>query len=490
MRPRRLSQARPGEIAPHAILRCVEAACAGPSFPDGVLVEQREFQQLVASPESAALRHIFFAERAGKRVDGLPASVTPQPIRSVGIVGAGLMGGGIAMCCANVGIDVVLMDLDAKGLDRGMKLIAQAYKRSRSMAEEAKAAAMARIRPTTSYADFADVDMAVEAIFESMPAKVECFEALDAACKPGAFLCSNTSFLNIDTMAAACRPERQPLVMGAHFFSPANVMKLLENVRGARTSDVAIATMMDWGSRIGKWTILAGNCHGFIGNRMISFYTDAARAAVAEGAMPGDVDRCATAFGMRMGPLAMGDLVGLDVGIQAIKAAGEYDPKTNITHALLEAGRKGRKTGSGWFDYDQKGHGAPSPFVTDLLSKMYPPVPGKAPPTDEQITLSLFMPMINEGFKILEEGFAQRPSDIDTCFVHGYSFPRVKGGPMHWADAVGLDRVKSTLEELGIAPAALLIECVEKDVSLGTYWAKHGSEVQAKARERAATSRL
>ena len=290
--------------------------------------------------------------------------------------------------------------------------------------------------------------MVVEAVFESLDIKQKIFEQLDAVCKPDAFLCTNTSALDIDAIASVCKPERRPLVMGTHFFSPANVMKLLENVRGRETSDYTIATMMQWGTDIGKWCILAGNCQGFIGNRMVGFTSGAARGALAQGALPEEVDRAAVDFGMRMGPMAMADLVGLDLGIQAWKKAGTYNPKKIPQHALIDMGRLGQKANAGWFDYKDSRKGSPSNVVTDMLRTMYP-LKG-TPPNQQDITLSLFMPNINEGFKILEEGTAQKPSDIDVCYVYGYNFPKVKGGPMFYADTIGLPTVKSTLETLAL----------------------------------------
>eukprot|EP00750_Incisomonas_marina_P011829 INCI16422.7.p1 GENE.INCI16422.7~~INCI16422.7.p1 ORF type:complete len:563 (+),score=100.06 INCI16422.7:922-2610(+) len=488
-----MARKRPGEIAPGAIIDCVEAACKGP-WEAGRRTEQKLFVPLVSSPESAALRHMFAAERAGKKIDDIAKSVKPAQVHSVGIVGAGLMGGGIAMCCANIGMEVTILDIDQANLDRGMSLIQKNYKRSRSMSDAQKTAALAQIKPTTDYASLVDCDMVVEAVFESLDIKQKIFAQLDTVCKSGAFLCTNTSALDIDAIAAACRPHRRPRVMGTHFFSPANVMKLLENVRGKETSEETIATMMAWGSRIGKWCILAGNCSGFIGNRMVAFYSNAARQALAQGALPEQVDSAALAFGMRMGPFAMSDLVGLDLGIQAWKKAGTYDPERNPTHALIHAGRKGQKTSAGWYDYPDKDsrRGVPSQFVRDMLGRLFPDAARKAetsPLTQEQIQHMLFMPMINEGFKILEEGMAQRPSDIDVCYVYGYNFPKVKGGPMHYADAVGLAKVHATLLNMGIRPAKLLTTCIEHETSLAKYWAKHGGSAWSSAKGRVHPSR-
>ena len=484
----RMRKERPGEIAPEAIIRCVEAACRGP-WESGRKVEQKQFLPLIVSPESTALRYMFAAERGGKKISDLPKSVKPRKIKTVGIVGAGLMGGGIGMCCANVGMQVTILDIDEQNLDRGMKLIDANYARSKSMTSKQKAAARANFHPTIHYQDLAECDLVVEAVFESMPIKQKIFAQLDSVCKPDAFLCSNTSALDIDEIAGACKPSRRPLIMGTHFFSPANVMKLLENVRGKDTSDETIATMMNWGTKIGKWCILAGNCRGFVGNRMVAFYSGAAIASVSQGALPEDVDAAAKTFGMRMGPLAMGDLVGLDLGIQAWKDAGTYNPEKVPVHALVAAGRKGQKTKAGWFDYPVDSRKpVPSPQVKHILRKMFPG--NISPPDQEQITRMLFMPMINEGFKILEEGMAQRPADIDVCYVYGYNFPKFRGGPMHYADSIGLKKVKETLQLLGIQPARLLEDCIASKTTLAKYWSKHGGKQWASAKGQVHPSRL
>jgi len=473
---------RPGELAPAAIIACVQAASQGGAadFQAGVKAEGRLFRPLIKSHESGALRHMFFAERGGAKLDaggalGRGASKTrPAKLKTVGIVGAGLMGGGIGMCCAEAGLRVLLLDSSQAGLDRGLALIDANFARSvkrGSKTPEFAAACRARMAGTLEMGDFADCDLVVEAVFEEIGIKKKIFAQLDAIVKPGAFLCSNTSALNIDAIAAAT--SRPALVMGTHFFSPANVMKLLENVRGKETSDLTVATMMSWGKQIGKWSILAGNCPGFVGNRMINFYSGAARAMCDQGALPEEVDGAARAFGFKMGPFAMADLVGLDLGIQAWKKAGTYDPKTNSTHALIEMGRKGQKTKAGWYDYEvAAGVPTPSAKVKAMLEEISR-AKGLARakiPAEEMIQRLLF-PLINEGFKILEEGMAQRPADIDVCYVHGYGFPRVRGGPMHYADLTGLPLVKATLVKMGLKPANLLNECVDAGMTLAKFWA-------------------
>lgn len=422
-----------------------------------------------------ALAYVAAASKIAPTVVGLPENVEPRKINSVGIIGAGLMGGGIGMACANVGIDVVILDMNEEALARGMKLVESNYGRSRSMSPEKKVAALARFKPTVDYADLAQVDMVVEAVFESMEIKEKIFSKLDKVCKPNAFLCSNTSQLNIDQIAMATSPARRPLVMGTHFFSPANVMKLLENVRGASTSDETIATMMAWGQRIGKIAILVGNCHGFVGNRMVNFYGGAARAALAEGALPIQVDTAAMKFGFGIGPLMMSDMVGLDLGMQGYKAAGAWSPETIVDHALVEEGRCGQKTKAGYYDYEEGSRKPiPSAHVEGLLRQRYPIRDSSATPSEEEILSSLLIPMVNEAFKILEEGIAQRPSDVDVCYVYGYNFPAKEGGPLYWADRFGLEKVLSWIQNNGQVASSLLVRCVESNMSLAQYWEAHG----------------
>ena len=420
---------------------------------------------------------MFFAERGGVKIDGITTKA--QDIKSVGIIGGGLMGGGIAMSCAEAGINVKICDISAEGLAKGLALIESNFNRSRRLSDVQKAEYFGRITGTVSMEDLGDADLVVEAVFEDMDVKKEIFAKLDTICKPGAFICSNTSALDIDEIASVTsRPE---YVMGTHFFSPANVMKLLENVRGKHTSELTIASMMQWGKKIGKWCILVGNCPGFVGNRMVGLYGGQARVMLEEGLLPHEVDGAATKFGMRVGPLAMSDIVGLDLGIQATKKAGKYHPDRVIQHAMIEAGRLGQKTAKGFFDYDPKTRSAsPSAEVEALIGAVR--ATNNTPQrviTEELATQRLLFPMINEAFLILEEGMAQRPSDIDVCYVHGYSFPRHRGGPMFYADAVGLPTVVEVLESIGVTPAPLLLECVGAGKSLASFWA---AKAKAKAK--------
>jgi len=473
----KLAKMRPGEIAPAAIVRCVEAACAGPTFAVGDKVEKREFGVLLKSPESAALRHMFFAERTGVKVDGIRAKAAK--ISTVGIVGAGLMGGGIAMSCAEVGIVVKLVDVSEAGLAKGLKMIHANFDRSRRLSVDQKAQFKGRITGSTALTSLADCDMVVEAVFEDMDVKKEIFAELDRICKPSAFLCSNTSYLSIDEIASVTsRPER---VMGTHFFSPANVMKLLENVRGAKTSDHTVATMMAWGKRIGKWCILVGNCHGFVGNRMVDFYSKSAKTMLGQGLLPEEIDGAAQEFGMRVGPLVMADIVGIDLGIQAIKKRGQYDPHHVVAHALIEAGRLGQKSKAGYYDYKDGRTPIPSAEAAAIVRQVAKNCGMSAVTlSNDGVVRRLLFPMINEAFKILEEGVAQRPSDIDVCYVHGYSFPRHRGGPLFFADRVGLSVVKTSLEDMGITPAPLLLQCVAAGKTLAKHWADRSKVTTAK----------
>ena len=476
-----MAKARPGEIAPGAIIRCVQGAVAGPTFRDGDKVEKSEFGVLVSSPESDALRHMFFAERAGAKVDGL--SVKPVPIQKVGIVGAGLMGGGIGMSCAEAGLDVTLIDVSEEGLAKGLAAVEANFNRSRRLTDEQKVEYFGRMPGSTDYADLADCDLVVEAVFENMEVKKEIFAQLDKVCKPGAFMCSNTSALNIDEIASATtRPE---FVMGTHFFSPANVMKLLENVRGAKTSELTIASMMEWGRNIGKWCILVGNCPGFVGNRMVGFYGGQARVMLEEGLLPQEVDGAAANFGYKVGPLTMSDIVGLDLGMPRDDDLNPVprNPDKVIQDALVAAGRLGQKNGKGFFDYDESRTPSPSAEVAEIIATVAANNGTSAAEVSEELAVQrLVLPMVNEAFNILEEGMAQRPDDIDVCYVHGYSFPRHRGGPMFYADALGLPNVVEVLESIGVEPAPLLKEAAASGQSLAKFWAaRQKAEVSANA---------
>ena len=400
------------------------------------------------------MRHMFFAERAAAKIDGLDSSTKPLPVNAVGIIGAGTMGGGIAMCFAQAGIQVTLLDMSDDAVNAGMEKIAKNYaisvKRGRLSESQVKAI-MANISPATDFAALAEVDMVIEAVFENLSVKQEVFAKLDAVCKPHAVLASNTSYQSIDAIASATsRPES---VLGMHFFSPANVMKLLEVVRGAQSSDAVIATAMAVGKTIGKTSVLSGMCYGFIGNRMLRHYGREAALCMMEGAAPSQIDRAMEAWGMAMGPMAVGDLAGLDIGYKAreqLSAEEKGDPINYIVaDRLVEAGRLGQKSGAGYYRYDpDTRQRTEDPEATAIIEAARSEL-GITPRaiSDEEIVNRLTLALANEGAKILEEGIAQRASDIDVVYCYGYGFPRFRGGPMHNAEAMGLGTAVDTLRD-------------------------------------------
>jgi len=469
-----------GMTAPFKIVDCIEAACTvGPR--EGLAFEKKAFAECLASPARAAQIHLFFAERAAAKVIDVPDSVKPRKIGKVGIVGAGTMGGGIAMSCVNAGLQVVLLDTTQDALDAGMAKVKGNYdisvkRGSRSQAQVDKA--MAMITPSLDYNDFADCDIVIEAVFENMAVKKEIFARMDAVCRPGAILASNTSTLDIDEMASATtRPED---VIGTHFFSPANVMKLLENVRGAKSSPETIATVMAFARQIGKVPVLAGNCEGFIGNRILRTYGTEADILLEDGALPWDVDRALKAFGFPMGIYLMRDMAGMDVGYRMREGhaqAGRLDKSAPdypqlLADRIVEAGRLGQKTGAGYYKYDGR-DASPDPEIETMLERIASER-GKTRETisDEEIVDRILMAMVNEGAKILGEGFAQRASDIDVTYVFGYGFPRYRGGPMFWAQQRGLDKVLEKIRTYHARygkrwePAPLL----EQRVAAGQDW--------------------
>ncbi|KAF4677362.1 hypothetical protein FOL47_001948 [Perkinsus chesapeaki] len=506
---------RKQQIAPEAIGRCVKAAVeSGADFQKGCRVEQQEFDKLLYSKESGALRHLFFAERLANKVPGVRAK--PLPIKKVGIVGAGLMGGGIAMCFAAKGIKVVLLDAKQEFLVKGMGLIKKNYETSvarKSMKPEEAMKRLKLIKPTLEYTDFADCDIIIEAVFENLKLKQDIFKQLDKVAKPDALLCTNTSSLDIDAIAASV-PNRAKNVVGTHFFSPANVMKLLENIRTKEASDVTIATVMAMGKLINKVAVLVGNCDGFVGNRMLGPYGAEVRQMVEEGGDLSKFDAIATGFGMAMGPLSMSDLVGQDLFWRARKMAGNMKLETavaigphDLTDWLCDNGRFGQKAGKGIYVYG-KGRGEKK-LDKEVLEgvKEIQKRKGVTPRQidDKEMLERMLFPLVNEGFKILEEGMAQRPSDVDIVWIYGYGFPPVKGGPMHWADNyIGL---KYLLERLRFydnqaaercaknknyrkpkycEPSRLLEECVEANMKLSDFWMKKEKE----ARRQRAPSKL
>eukprot|EP00403_Amphidinium_massartii_P008588 CAMPEP_0178412190 /NCGR_PEP_ID=MMETSP0689_2-20121128/21884_1 /TAXON_ID=160604 /ORGANISM="Amphidinium massartii, Strain CS-259" /LENGTH=685 /DNA_ID=CAMNT_0020033423 /DNA_START=106 /DNA_END=2159 /DNA_ORIENTATION=+ len=452
---------RKGEIAPQAIIRCAEAA-AQKNFQEGMKVEGKEFGKLLMGEQSKALQYMFFAERACSKVPDVKAA--PSPLNSIGIVGAGLMGGGIAMCCAEAGMKVVLLDIDEKNLARGIEKIKQNYARSVQRKSKSQAKVdkyLSLIRPASEYSALSDVDIVVEAVYENMDLKKKIFTSLDAVCKPGCIMATNTSGLNIDEIAAATK--RPADVIGCHFFSPANVMKLLENVRGTQTSETTIATAMALGKKIGKVTCLVGNCHGFVANRVM--WQSGFMNLVGSGLLPHEIDDAAEAFGMKMGPASVADLVGLDLMGRERVRMKVASPETVVHDALYAAGRYGQKTNKGyWLWSPSRSRDPEAEAIIEGVWKNRGVT--KKAANAEEIIEELYLPVVNEGFKCLEEGMAMRASDIDVCCVFGFGWPRYRGGPMQWASSVGLPKVLKKLEDSKLEPAPLLRECVKNNWSL------------------------
>ena len=379
---------------------------------------------------AAALAHIEAAERKAAEVEGIGPDVPTRPVRKVGVIGAGTMGGGISMNFANVGIPVTIVEREQAALDRGLKIIRANYERSAQrgkLTPEQVEQRMALLTGSLDLADLADADLVIEAIFENMAIKKETFAKLDKVARPGAILASNTSYLNVDEIASAT--SRPADVLGMHFFSPANVMKLLEVVRGAKTAPDVLKTAMEIGVQIGKVPVVSGVCDGFIGNRMLSKRQQAANALLLEGAMPWEVDRALTDFGFPMGPFQMSDLAGLDIGWSKETSKGE-----TLRDRLCEMDRRGQKTAAGFYDYGPDRSRTPSPVVEQLI-RDYVKEKGGTPRdhTQAEILDRLLQPMVDEGKKILAEGIAQRASDIDAVWVNGYGWPRATGGIMFWA---------------------------------------------------------
>ncbi|MFA0812577.1 3-hydroxyacyl-CoA dehydrogenase NAD-binding domain-containing protein [Microbulbifer epialgicus] len=447
----RLEKRARGQLAPQHIVTCIEAAVHQP-FDEGLTKELNLFIECLLSSQSAALRHLFFAERTATKIQGLPKDTPTREIKSVGIIGGGTMGGGIAMNFANVGIPVKLLEIDQAAIERGLAVIDKNYNitlKKGKLTEAQKTHCLSLIEGTTDYADLAEVDLVIEAVFENIELKQEVFAKLDQFCKPGAILATNTSYQDIDQIAAATnRPED---VIGLHFFSPANVMKLLEVVRGSKSADDVIATAMQLAKIIKKVPVLAGNCFGFIGNRMVRPYGREAQLCLIEGATPEQIDTVMQSWGMAMGPMAVGDLAGLDIGYkvrQGLNEAEKGDPKTYcIADALVEIGRLGQKSGAGYYRYDPKTRARSSDPEVLALIEAQAEAHGieRREISDEEILNRLTFALINEGAKILEDGTAQRPSDIDVVYVYGYGFPPHRGGPMHYADSIGLAKVYESI---------------------------------------------
>ncbi|MDP7408666.1 MAG: 3-hydroxyacyl-CoA dehydrogenase NAD-binding domain-containing protein [Luminiphilus sp.] len=453
-----LSQARDtiakrlkGQTAPQRILDCLEAA-GTMTFDEGLVAERRAFEACMEDPQSTALRHLFFAERTASKIDGMAVGTEAQPVKHVGIIGAGTMGGGIAMCFAQSGFRVTLVDQDQEGLERGLGIIKKNYeisvKRGRLSAEQVEGF-LRNLEPTTDWQHLQNVDLVIEAVFENLELKQSVFQKLDNICAADTILASNTSYQSIDALAAATnRPDR---VVGMHFFSPANVMRLLEVVRGAASSDTTLATAMAVGKKIGKVCALSGMCYGFIGNRMLRHYGREAALCVMEGASPAQVDHAMERWGMAMGPMAVGDLAGLDIGYRAREQLSDEEkgPRINylLADRLVEAGRLGQKSGAGYYRYNPETRAREEdPAVAEIIDATRAEL-GITPRqvSEEEIVDRLTLALANEGARILEEGIAQRASDIDVVYCFGYGFPRFRGGPMHVAESRGIRSVVDTI---------------------------------------------
>ena len=431
-----------GFDAPEYNIRAVEFACKKP-YAEGVIEERKLFMELMSGTQAKAQQYFFFAERKAAKIDGLPEDTKPRPIQRVGVIGAGTMGGGISMNFLSAGIPVTIVEMGQEALDRGAGLMRKNYEASAAKGRftgEQVEKAMGLLNPTLDFNALADCDLIIEAVYENMDVKKEVFGRLDKIAKPGAILASNTSYLNIDEIAASIsRPQD---VVGMHFFSPANVMKLLEVVRGAKTAPDVLMTVMGLSKKIRKVAVVAGVCHGFIGNRMLMPRQVEATKLLLEGATPEQIDRVHVEFGMPMGPFQMADLAGVDIG-------WHRDPNRieNIRDALAAEGRWGQKKQAGFYDYDEKRRPSPSARVQEIIDE-FRAKEGvqKREISDEEIVERTLYTMVNEGAKILEEGMAQRASDIDVVWVYGYGWPVYRGGPMAWADTVGLDKIVEGLK--------------------------------------------
>lgn len=458
-----------GFHAPEAIIQCVEDA-VHLDFDAGLAGEQRRFAGLLADPQSAAQRYYFFAERKANKIPGVETDTPTRPIASVGVIGAGTMGGGITMNFINRGIPVTLVETKEEALQRGLATIRKNYERSADrlgLSKDDIDALIGKITPSLEMKAMADCDLIIEAVYENLDLKKEIFTSLDGLAKPGAILATNTSALDVNAIAqATARPQD---VVGLHFFSPANIMKLVEIVRGDVTDVSVLKTAMNMCRKIGKVAVVSGVCHGFIGNRILAQRQQQAQKMILEGCMPWDVDRVIYDFGLPMGPFAMSDLAGLDIG---------WNPKTSsgstLREQLCEMDRRGQKTGAGYYDYNPDTRAAsPSPVVEELIQSFSAQkgITRRAYSDDEILARCIF-PMINEGAKIIEEGISARPSDIDVVWVNGYGWPVYRGGPMFYGDQVGLSHVLETLEKFQAAdgddfwtPSPLLVRLVKEGKS-------------------------
>ena len=469
-----------GLIAPGFIIELVELACNS-DIATGQAKERERFLECRNSPQSGALRHVFFAERATGKLPDIPPDTPVRDVSSVAVIGAGTMGGGIAMCFANAGIPVTIVEMQQENLERGLGVVRRNYetsvKRGRFSQEQADSF-LANLSGTLDYADIADADVVIEAVFESMEVKKIVFGQLDATCKPGAILATNTSYLDVDEIAAVTnRPQD---VVGAHFFSPANVMKLLEVVRAEKTAPDVVQTFMKLARKIGKIPVAVGVCHGFVGNRMLKGYGRQAQLLLLEGATPQQIDSAMEKWGLAMGPLAVGDLAGLDIGYRSRRDQG-IEPRAvkefALADTLVEMERLGQKSGAGYYSYDPDTRKREN---DDTVQQLIESVAEQFGVTrreigEQEILDRLLLALVNEGANILEEGIAARPSDIDIVYLNGYGFPAWRGGPMYYADTLGLAEVVSRMEALKEAtgddcwePAALLQKLLAEGSTLGS----------------------
>ena len=471
------AKTRRGQFAPGQIISCVEAAINEDDFDVGMKKESEYFLECLMNPQREAMIHIFFGERAASKISDIPKDTPLLPISSAGIVGSGTMGGGIAMNFANAGIPVLVLDQDEKNLERGMGVIERNYQmmvdRGR-MTPEQKDMVLGLITPTLSYEDLANVDIAVEAVYENLELKQEIFKSLDAVTKDHAILASNTSGLDIDAIASST--NRPGKVVGTHFFSPANVMRLLEVVRGKESSNETMATVMSIGKKMGKAAVVSLNAPGFIGNRMLAGYTYQANMLLLEGALPNQVDSALESFGMSMGPFRMMDLVGLDLGWRARKLADMETPLANkISDALCEQDRFGQKTSKGFYNYSE---GSRAPNAAPENEPIYKEISEqnnikRREISDQEIIDRCILALVNEGARILDEGVAQRSGDMDIVYINGYGFPIWRGGPMFYANQLGLSEVINKMNDFSELdahfwkPAPLLRKLADESSTFG-----------------------
>ena len=472
------AKGRKGQFAPGQIIKCVEAAINLDDFDEGLKKEGEYFLECLMHPQREAMIHIFFGERAASKISDVPKDTKIMDIKKAGIIGSGTMGGGIAMCFANAGIPVHIIDQDEENLKRGISVIEKNYDfmvNKGRLTSDQKDAIFGLVTSSLDYSDVSDCDIVVEAVYENLDLKHEIFKALDQHVKPEAILASNTSGLDIDSIASVTtRPDK---IVGTHFFSPANIMRLLEVVRGEQTSNETLATIMAIGKKLKKAAVVSLNAPGFIGNRMLFGYTAQANMLLLEGALPHQIDQALESFGLNMGPFRMMDLVGLDLGWRARKLSGKESPlHAKIGDELCEQNRFGQKSAAGYYNYSE-GSRAPNPAPENEAT--YEKISSengftRRDITDEEIVDRCILALINEGADILSEGVAQRAADIDVVYINGYGFPIWRGGPMHHANALGLDVVIEKLEKYKeitgsdvYKPSEMLVKLAKEGLKLG-----------------------